>query len=363
MRYHFNAIFITLFLSSTFFSCIQQRTNTIDRPSAYGKVDNIMVVVNEETWTTTIGDTFKNHFEAPYPVTPRAEPIYDLHHKTPKQFKKEKVLKTHRAILIMGALDDMNDPASALIRKAIGPENVKKAKNQPSYRIVSHKDRWAKGQTVVYWFGPTRDELLKTVTKDYQEVMKLFNKADTEFFIQQIYASGSNVDATNAIFANFKIDLKIPKNFILENIDSTTVWLKRETNKTLSNIFITILPMADSTELNPKNHKRIRNQLTKIYFSTYMEGSYMHIDDQFGPIYYQEMTFDKKVTLQARGLWRVVNDFMSGLFVTYMIKDSANNRVIILDGSLHAPGQKKRPRMRKLDIIFSTFSSQGQVKK
>ena len=90
MRYHFNAIFITLFLSSTFFSCIQQRTNTIDRPSAYGKVDNIMVVVNEETWTTTIGDSFKNHFEAPYPVTPRAEPIYDLHHKTPKQFKKEK---------------------------------------------------------------------------------------------------------------------------------------------------------------------------------------------------------------------------------------------------------------------------------
>ncbi|MBL4650451.1 MAG: DUF4837 family protein, partial [Aureispira sp.] len=49
--------------------------------------------------------------------------------------------------------------------------------------------------------------------------------------------------------------------------------------------------------------------------------------------------------------------------VTYMIKDPANNRVIILDGSLHAPGQKKRPKMRKLDMIFSTFSSQYPIKK
>jgi hypothetical protein len=83
----------------------------------------------------------------------------------------------------------------------------------------------------------------------------------------------------------------------------------------------------------------------------------MQIDDRVLPIYYQEMTFDKKTALQARGLWGMVNDFMGGPFVTYMIKDPANNRVIILDGFIHAPGQKKRPEMRKLDMIFSTFSS------
>ena len=68
------------------------------------------------------------------------------------------------------------------------------------------------------------------------------------------------------------------------------------------------------------------------------------------------MQFDNKETLQARGLWGMVNDFMGGPFVTYMIKDEVNNRMIILDGFVHAPGQKKRPEMRKLDMIFSTFS-------
>ncbi|CAA6817971.1 MAG: Unknown protein [uncultured Aureispira sp.] len=358
MQHYLSFIIATLFLISSASSCTQQQRASIAvTPSAYGKVDNIMVIADEYTWTTTIGDTFKNYFEALYPVTPQPEPIYDLRYKTPKQFNEGKVLRTHRAILIMGALDDMNDPASAEIRKAIGPENVEKAKNQPSYRVASHKDRWAEGQTVVYWFAPTREELLKTVSKDYQEVMKQFNKADTDFFIQQIYAPGSNVDATNAIFANFKIDLKIPRDFAIANIDSNSVWLRRETNKTSSNIFMTTLPLADSTALNPENHKRIRNQLTKVYFSTHIEDSYMQIDDRVLPIYYQEMTFDNKTALQARGLWGMVNDFMGGPFVTYMIKDPANNRVIILDGFIHAPGQKKRPEMRKLDMIFSTFSS------
>ncbi|WP_052596602.1 DUF4837 family protein [Aureispira sp. CCB-QB1] len=358
MQHHLSFIITTIILISLLFSCTQeQRTSIAITPSAYGKVDNIMVVADEYTWTTTIGDTFRNYFEALYPVTPQPEPIYDLRYKTPKQFKEGKILKTHRAIIIMGALDDMNDPASAEIRKAIGPENVEKAKKQSNYRIAIHRDRWAQGQTVIYWFGPTREELLKTVKKDYQEVMKQFNKADTELFIQQIYAPGSNTDATNAIYETFKIDLKIPKEFALANIDSNSIWLRRETNKTSSNIFIYTLPLADSTALSPENHKRIRNQLTKVYFSTHIENSYMQIDDRVLPIYYQEMTFDKKEALQARGLWGMVNDFMGGSFVTYMIKDPANNRVIILDGFIHAPGQKKRPEMRKLDMIFSTFSS------
>lgn len=357
MQHYLSFIIATIFLISSASSCTQQQRASIAvTPTAYGKVDNIMVIADEYTWTTTIGDTFKNYFETLYPITPQPEPIYDLRYKTPKQFNDGKILRTHRAILIIGALDDMNDPASAVIRKSIGPENVEKAKNNPSYRIASHKDRWAEGQTVIYWFGPTRSELLKTISKDYKEVMKQFNKADTEFFIQQIYAPGSNVDATNAIFANFKIDLKIPTDFILANIDSTSVWLRRETNKTSSNIFITTLPIADSTALNPENHKRIRNRLTKFYFSTHIEDSYMQIEEEY-PIYYQEMTFDKKTALQARGIWKMFNDHMGGSFVTYMIKDPANNRVIILDGFVHAPGQKKRPLMRKLDMIFSTFSS------
>ena len=236
-------------------------------PNSYGKVDNIMVVADEYTWTTTIGDTLRNYFEALYPVTPQPEFIYDLQHKTPKEFNEAKILKTHRAIVIIGALDDMNDPASELIRKSIGEKNIKRAKEQSNYRIAFNANRWAQGQTVIYWFAPTRDELLKTIVKDNKMVMKALNKADTEMYIEQIYIPGQNLKAAALINNTFGINIKIPKEFVLAHNDSVAVWLRKETNKISSNIFIYSLPLSNSTKPSPEHHKYFRNKLTKSYFS------------------------------------------------------------------------------------------------
>ncbi len=344
-------------IASLLSSCTDsQRKRLAVTPTSYGKVDNIMVVVDEYNWTTTIGDTFRNYFEALYPVTPQPEPIYDLRYRKPKEFQEAKVLKTHRAIVILGALDDMEDAASELIRRALGEKNIKRASEQDNYRIAVHKDRWAQGQTVIYWFAPNRAELLKTVVKDYQRVMNEFNKADTEMFIEQIYIPGQNLEATATVHKIFGISLKIPRAYVLAHQDSAAVWMRKETDKISSNIFIYSLPLADSTKPSPEHHKYFRNQLTKKYFATHIDDSYMQIDDRVLPIYYQEMIFDNKPSLQARGLWGMVNDFMGGSFITYMIEDAANDRVIILDGFIHAPGQKKRPEMRKLDMVFSTFN-------
>lgn len=356
MQYFLSFFLVASLIASLFSGCSQeQRQRLAVTPTSYGKVDNIMVIADEYNWTTTIGDTFRNYFEALYPVTPQPEPIYDLRHKTPKEFNEATILKTHRAIVLIGALDDMNDGASKLIRESLGEANVQKAKNDSNYRLAVHKDRWAQGQTVIYWFAPDRNELLKTIAKDYQQVMDEFNKADTKMFIDQVYLPGQNLEATTKIRELFQANLKIPRDYVIAHQDSTAMWLRKETDKISSSIFICSLPMSDSTQLLPEQHKKIRNKLTKKYFATHIEGSFMQIDDRVLPMYYQEMTFDNKRTLQVRGLWGMVNDFMGGSFVTYMIEDKANNRILLVDGFVHAPGQKKRPEMRRLDMIFSTF--------
>ena len=349
-------LLLLLFLIS---SCTnQQRSRLSVSPSAYGKVDNIMVVADDYTWNTTIGDTFRSAFEALYPVTPQPEPLYDLRFKTPKEFKEGKIFRTFRSIVIMGVLDDDNDGATELIKRAIGDENIKRAYDDPNYTVAIHRNRWAQGQTIVYWFAPTRTALLESVAQNYERVMNQFNEADTKRFIEQIYAPGQNVEASKAVLDLFDMSLKVPREYIVANVDSVSIWMRKETDKTSSNIFIYSLPLADSTQPNPERHKYIRDKLTKQYFSTHIEDSYMRIDDRYMPIYYQTMTFDGKPTLQARGLWGMVNDFMGGSFVSYMILDEAHNRVIFLDGFVHAPGQKKRPEMRRLDMIFSTLAVQ-----
>jgi hypothetical protein len=356
MGYYFRVSVLVMVFFYLLTACTNEQSRKYQvTPNSYGKVDNIMLVADDYTWTTSIGDTFRNFFEAFYPVTPQPESIYDIQYKKPKAFKDAKILRTHRAIIILGVLDDQEDYASVLVRKSLGAKNIERARKEKNYRIAIHKDRWATGQIVVYWFAPTRSELLETVARDHQKVMNVFNKADTEKFIEQIYIPGQNLEATKLIENSLDLSIKIPRAYQLAHDDSTAVWLRKETDKISSNIFICSLPLSDSTRPSPEHHKRIRDQLTKNYFSTHIDGSYMQIDDRVLPIYYQPMTFDNKQTLQARGLWGMVNDFMGGSFLSYMIVDDEQQRVLFLDGFVHAPGQKKRPELRKLDMIFSTF--------
>ena len=81
----------------------------------------------------------------------------------------------------------------------------------------------------------------------------------------------------------------------------------------------------------------------------------MEVDDKNLPIYFKEMLFQGMRGLQARGIWRMEKDFMGGSFVTYLLPDAKNKRIIFIDAFVYAPGQKKRPEMRRLDTVFSTF--------
>ena len=343
-----------------FNSCTQQqRSRLAVTPNSYGKVDNIMVVADPYTWETTIGDTLRTTFEALFPVTPQPETLYDLRYKSPKEFKEGKIYKTFRSILILGVLDDENDGAALLIRKALGEAKIQKAYDNSNYTIAIQRNRWADGQTIIYWFAPSRTALLETVAQNYEQVIQQFNKADTDRLIESTYAQGQNTDATNLLYRQFDLSLKIPREFVIANTDTVSLWMRHETNKTSSNIFVYSLPLADTTDPTPTHHKYIRDQLTRRYFSSRIENSYMRIDDRYMPIYYQNITFDGQPTLQARGLWGMVNDFMGGSFISYMIKDEAHDRVLLLDGFVHAPGQKKRPLLRQLDVIFSTLSIQN----
>jgi hypothetical protein len=332
----------------------EQRKRMEVTPTAYGSIDQLYLVCDEYFWEESeVGDTFRMHFEALYPVLPQPEPILDVRHIPSQDFNK--VLKTHRAIIIMADLSDEDDPSTILVRQALGDTKIRRAREDERYRMAVHRDRWAKGQTVIYWFAPNRQSLFETVARDYKRALDIIREADSEKLLKQVYFPGETEEVNERILADYNFELSIPKGFKIAHRDSVAMWLRKETNKVSTNIFMYCLENPEPNTLSPDSLKAIRNRLTKDYFSTWVEDSYMQIDDKNLPVYYQEIQFGLRKALQARGIWYMENDFMGGPFVTYFIPDPDNNRIVILDGFVHAPGQKKRPEMRKLDTVFSTF--------
>ncbi|WCL83029.1 DUF4837 family protein [Saprospira sp. CCB-QB6] len=351
--YFLSLLSLPLFLLS---SCSQDQLKRLEvTPTAYGSVDQMYFVCDEYLWDKSpIGDSVRQYFEALYPITPQPEPILDLRHVESREFNK--VLKTHRSIVILVDLSDEDEAGTDLVRQALGDKKVQKAFSDPTYRIAVQRDRWAKDQTVIFWFAPDRQSLFETVCRDYQKVINILHEKDTEKLVKQIYFSGQSEEIEADISKGLDLSISVPKGYKIAHQDSVACWLRKETNKVSSNIFIYSIENPAANTLSPDSLKAIRNRLTKDYFSSWQEGSYMQIDDVNLPTYYEKIDFGQREALQARGIWFMANDFMGGPFVTYLIPDPDNNRIILLDGFIHAPGQKKRPEMRKLDVIFSTFA-------
>ena len=67
------------------------------------------------------------------------------------------------------------------------------------------------------------------------------------------------------------------------------------------------------------------------------------------------MFLNGKQDYLTKGTWEVKNDFMAGPFVNYMISDTINKRIIVLEGFAFAPSVSKREYMFELNTILNTF--------
>jgi Domain of unknown function (DUF4837) len=342
---------LSLFISSLFLKSCESDSRYSGVPRAYGQVDNILLVCDSFVWQSPVGDTFKNYFEALYPVTPQDEPLYDVRQIIPEEFSDVK--RTHRTIVILANLEAKDDAATKLVTQAISEKNVARAQSDPTYRMAIHKNRWAQGQIVIYWFAPNREELLRSISSYHNTIIQAISKHDNETLAKEIYHRGVNTVAMDTIKKLFNVDISIPKDYFIARVDNKGIWLRWETDKTSDNLFLYSLP-AD-TKLSPDNLKLVRDTLTQEYFSSRADSSYMIIDDRFLPTIYQNTLVNNAPAMQARGIWAMVNDFMGGSFVTYLVPDPRNNRVLLLDGFTHAPGQKKRVEMRQIDMILNTL--------
>jgi hypothetical protein len=63
-----------------------------------------------------------------------------------------------------------------------------------------------------------------------------------------------------------------------------------------------------------------------------------------------------------RGLWRLVNDFMGGPYVTLAELDASNQRVVIALGYVYAPSKNKRNFLRQVEAMIYSLKMNNQAK-
>jgi hypothetical protein len=83
------------------------------------------------------------------------------------------------------------------------------------------------------------------------------------------------------------------------------------------------------------------------------------------PVVFNVFKKDGNYASEMRGLWTVENNFMGGPFINLAMLDILNNRVVVLDGFVYAPGKDKRNYLRQVEaMIYSAeFVNQDEIDK
>jgi hypothetical protein len=317
-----NKVFFFSILSFFFFSC-SKKTDNNSQPST-GNINTISVVIDNQLWNGTIGDSIRNKFASPVEGLSKEEPQFNVN-QYPIHVMEGFVTKSRTIIVVK-----------------IGNENC----------FEINKNEYASPQNVIHINGKTISDILDIIEKRTTQIIDTIQKGEIKAHRILINDSLFN---TEMIQKQFKLQLKIPKNYLYVLKNENFVWLKNEFPSGNTSLLITQLPVGIIHPMDNLLEKtiKIHDSIGALYIKGNESGSGLYIDKSY-PLYQSKILLDGMPAYETKGTWRLKGSFMFGAFVNYLIIDSKNNRIIFLEGFCYIPSKEQRNYMHELETIIKS---------
>lgn len=327
------SIFVTMKIKLTFLAlilvCIGLKScsdGSVSLPNVTGKAGEVVVVIEESDWNSSLGEVFKEILSEEVPALPQTEPVFDLVHIPEKAFTS--IFKTHRNLIVM-------DFGS---RYGEAKMNV-----QENY--------YSKPQTVISLVSDTRENMVSFLKANKQLIQDVLANAERQRIISN-YKKYEKNTIRESITKNHGISMYFPKGYSLDLDTTNFVWVTYETPQSSQGIFIYYYPYVDSNAFEPASLIAVRDSLLKLYVSGPLDGSYMTTEKEHLIPEFSEYMYSNRYIAEIRGLWKLEGDFMGGPFVSHTLVDESRARIITVEGYVYAPKFDKRNYLRQVEAIL-----------
>jgi len=319
-----NKNLIVLFSVLIMVSC-QTKKGTPLVLSSNGNINTITVVMPNQLWQSTIGQTVRDMYAYPVEGLPQQEPLYDLKQIPPEIFTG--FAQSSRSVLWIGISDQTN--------------------------VRIDKNTYAQPQTIAVLTAPTTDQLTEIIISQSNKVIETIRKQERNERLRRIRKS---TYINHGLEEKFGISLTIPSAYNTLKEGENTIWFQREIQKGHVNLLVLTTPYDERivSQQNLTQFITKRDSIGKAFIPGRLPNSYLITEKAYEPYVYNT-TFGNKPALEIRGTWEVQGDFMAGPFLQYIINDKANNRNIILEGFVFAPSTAKRDYIFEVETILRSI--------
>ncbi|UJH90214.1 DUF4837 family protein [Antarcticibacterium sp. 1MA-6-2] len=290
--------------------------------SSSGNINNISVVVDNENWEGSIGEALRNNLAAPVDGLPQDEPLFSLNQMPPESFK-------------------------GFVRKNRLFVKIEEGKNA-GFKVFN--DPFAQPQRGVLITGQNSQEIVEQINQNSEELIKAFKNTEIEEKQRRIRKS---LKDDSRLKEQMGISMKFPTAYRYAVEDDDFFWIRKDIPKGMMEIMVYEVPMnvieKDTNIIG--NIIRMRDSIGEAHIPGPVEGSYMITEEAYAPYLFHSQ-LDGKFAYETRGTWEVKNAFMAGPFLNYAVRDSVNNRYVILEGFAFSPATAKRDNMFELEAIL-----------
>lgn len=328
-----------ILLASLFFiSCSQRRNNAPLMKNVTGQAGEVVVVMQPEYWNGEAGKLTRDLLAQPLLTLPQDEPLFDLI-GIPKEAFGD-IFKTNRALLITE------------ISPSVGESKVSFQSDQHAFL-----------QSTVTISAKNSAEYQELLQKNSDKIISFLLSTERKRLMYN-YSRYTEKAISNRTKDKFGIDINIPPGFRVDKESNNFMWIRYETPEISQGIFIYSFPYESDSTFTEDYLVAMRNKTTRDNVPGPLPGSYMIAENRV-PKLFNITQKDGNYAAETRGLWRVENDFMGGPFVNLAILDLLQNRVVVLDGYVYAPGKDKRNFLRQVEaMIYSArFTNQADIDK
>lgn len=339
LRYNFVLSSMFIAITMSFMGCDE----LIDEGEKYlpgyeGPSGTVIVVMENRHWNGTMGSTVREYIEQwqmglPYP----GERMFDVVQTAPHEFSN--ILKVNRNIIVCHV------------------------KDLPQYEtpVVNYNpDLWAKDQVVFQIYATGSEGFNEAFHKHGDKIVYTINTKERER-LQDRYDIQPN-ETVRAALAPHNISITVPTDCDVAESQEDFIWIKRSRVRTSGgyehdveqDIFIYFYEYLDTNTFTVDYITDKRDSIGKYYVPGEKEGSYMatSFDDTIQMPYGHVLDYNGHYAMEVRGLSKLVNDFRGGPFVSLTIHDPERNRIIVVDGMVHAPQFTKREYLREIEAMI-----------
>ena len=322
MKLYLKAFCLLLILAA----CNDSNTKQVYKPQSSGNINDLSVVIDNDLWNTSVGETIRSTVGAPLYGLPQDEPQFTLRQIPSSVFSG--FVKNTRLIL--------------KIRKGIAAATK------------FYKDPYASPQRMVMVSGMTNQEISEQLMTNQDKIVKAFKRQEIQEKQRRTKKSLFN---STAISKQLGINIQFPSIYRLANQSDNFFWLRRDTKTGTVNLLLYTLPYTENItkEALAKRVIKVRDSIGKQYISGPVDGSYMTTEKAYTP-FFGETKVANLNSFETKSIWQVKDAFMSGPFINYWIEDKTNGRYLIVEGFVYAPSVGKRDYIFELEAIIQSIS-------